>query len=98
MGYGNPAVLWSERLAVDGGFKIKPAPLDHGIGRAECRGRMDRGQQTGAVIERVRHHRGVVDGGKWEDFAQLADASLLGRARLNEVHRLLSQQTFEITQ
>src|SRR5258705_6758135 len=59
---------------------------------------MNRRQQARAVVKGVRHHWDVVDGGERKDFAQFADASHLGRARLNKVHCPGGQQALEIHQ
>ena len=50
---------------------------------------------SGSISEARRHHGDVVDGGEGEDFAQLADSTHLGRARLNEVHRYHIEHVLE---
>src|SRR3984957_9971508 len=92
----NPAGLGAQLAPIDLRFKVEPSPFYHGVGGAERSGCMDRRQQTRAIIKGVRHHRDVMNGRKRKDFAQFANASHLGGARLTKVNALRAHRRSKI--
>jgi hypothetical protein len=59
---------------------------------------MDRSEQARTVVAGVWHHRNMINGGDRKHVTQRADASHLGRARLNKIHRLHREQALELHQ
>src|SRR6516165_10535227 len=57
---------------------------------------MYRRQQTGTVIETVRHDGDIAHCRDRKDFAQLGDAPHFGGAWLHKVHRSRSHEPFEV--